>query len=146
MWKIAMKLVALFALRKGLNLANSDFHHIKSNIADLTESRAAFFMQNFNSEIQRIVRSLVGLMLALAVIVCASISAIIWAVAAAWSSPNRDIILGATTLILAVIGAVIFVAIYLSWNAQPLFNQSMKLIEQDWRLLRNTNNTDRPND
>lgn len=145
MWKTAIKFLALISLRKSLNFVNKDFHHVKSNMADLAESRASFFKNNFNSEVKRIVRSLVGLMLAFTAIACASISGILWAAATAWSSPHRDLILGTTTLVFVLIGAIIFVAIHYSWNSQPLFYQSIKLIEQDWYLLRN-NNTNKPND
>lgn len=141
MWKAAIKLMALLFLRSRFNHAKSDFGKIKRNIADLAESRAAFFKQNFDDEMQRIVRSAIGFMLVLIAIACASITAIMWIAATAWSSPHRDIILGVTMLVLIVIGLIIFAVIYYSWKKQPLFDQSMSLIEQDWCMFRGMDGT-----
>lgn len=136
MWKTAIKLVTLFLIRKSVNQANSNIGKVKRNIADMTESRARFFRVDFNTEMNRIVHSFVGFMLALATIAGASLTAILWIAATAWSSPHRDIILGGTMLLLLIIGFTMFIFIYHSWKKEPLFNQSMLKIEQDWQMFR----------
>ena len=136
MWKTTVKLMVLLFLRSRFNHTKTDLSKIKRNIADLAENRAASFKQNFKEELQRIVHSAIGFMLAMIAIACASITAIMWIAASTWSSPHRDIILGCTMLLLILIGFVIFAFIYYSWKKVPLFNQSMLLIGQDWRMLR----------
>lgn len=149
MWKTAIKLATLFLLRRSVNQANSNVSKVKRNLADMTESRARFFRVDFNTEMNRIVRSFVGFMLALAILAGACLTAILWIAASAWSSTHRDYILGGTMIFLLIIGFTMFIFIYHSWKKEPLFNQSMQKIEQDWQMFRGLDvaaNSDEAND
>ena len=142
MWKTALKLAMLFMLRNRFDMAKehlkNDLGKIKNSIADLTESRAIIFKQNFNDELVRLVRSLMGFMLIVIAITCSCITAIIWLAATAWTSPHRDIIFGVTILLPIIIAIAIYIRIHASWNKESLFNQSIKQIEHDWHLFRDT--------
>lgn len=138
---MTIKLATLLLLRKGFNQVNGNISNIKRNLTGMTESHARFFKNDFNAETQRIARSFVGLMLALSAIAGASIIAILWIAASAWRSPNRDVILGVTMLVLIVIGLFLFAFIYFSWKKEPLFNKSMLLIQQDWYIFRGLDGT-----
>jgi uncharacterized membrane protein YqjE len=140
MWKTALKLLAVVFFRNRINNVTSDFNNnfgaVKENIAVMAESRAAIFKQNFNDDLQRLVNSLFGFMVILLTAVCSGLTGILWLVASAWSSPNRNIILGTTMILPLLIGISVFVFIRYSWQKEPLFSRSIKQIETDWSIIR----------
>jgi len=140
MWKTALKLLAVMFLRKRVNYVKTDFNNhfdtVKENIAVMAESRAAIFKQNFNDDLQRIVNSFFGLMVISLTAACSGLTGILWLVASAWDSPNRNIILGSTMILPLLIGVGIFVFIRYSWQKNPLFSRSIEQIETDWLIFR----------
>jgi hypothetical protein len=140
MWKTALKLLAVVFLRNRINHVTTDFNNhfgaVKENIAVLAESRAAIFKQNFNDDLQRIVNSFFGLMLISLTAACSGLTGILWLVASAWNSPNRNIILGSAMILPLLIGIGIFVFMRYSWQKDPLFSRSIEQIETDWLMFR----------
>lgn len=146
MWKTAIKLAMLYMLRNRFTEAKTrlkgDLYKIKDSFADLTESRASIFKNNFNNELARVIRSLMGFMLMLAAVTCSSITAIIWLAATAISSPHRNLIFSITMILPLIVAIVIFLIIRYSWKKEPLFHQSIVQIEQDWQLFREAGESD----
>lgn len=146
MWKTAIKLAMLYMLRNRFTEAKTrlkgDLHKIKDGFADLTESRASIFKQNFSNELARVVHSLMGFMLVFIAITCSSITAIIWLTATALSSPHRNLIFSVTIILPLVIALVIFLVIRYSWKKEPLLHQSIVQIEQDWQSFREAGESD----
>lgn len=140
MWKTALKLLTVVFLRNRINHVTTDFNNhfgaVKENIAVMAESRAAIFKQNFNDDLQRIVNSFFGLMVISVTAACSGLTGILWLVASAWDSPNRNIILGTTMLLPLLIGIGIFVFMRYSWQKNPLFSRSIEQIETDWLVFR----------
>ncbi len=140
MWKTAAKLLVVLFLRNRMNHVTSSFgsqfSEVQENIAVMAESRAAIFKQNFNQDLQRMVNSLLGYMFMLLAAACSALIGLMWLFATAWSSPNRDIILGTAMILPILIGVGVFAYIRYSWKKEPLFNQSMKQIENDWLVFR----------
>jgi uncharacterized membrane protein YqjE len=116
--------------------ATSQLNQLKDNIAVMAESRAAFFKQNINQELQRLVNSLLGLMLIFAIVIFAGLIGMMWLFASAWNSPNRDAILGSAMLLPILFAIGIFLFIRYSWLKDPLFSQSIAQIESDWHVFR----------
>lgn len=146
MWKTAIKLAMLYMLRNRFTEAKTrfkeDLYKIKDSIADLTESRAAIFKKNFNDELNRVVRSLMGFLLVFVAITCSSITAIIWLAAIALNSPQRNLIFSVTIILPLIVGLVIFLVIRQSWKKESLFHKSIVQIEEDWQLFREVGESD----
>lgn len=140
MWKTAAKLLVVFFLRNRLNTVKSGFSthfdEVKENIAAMAESRAAIFKQNFNKDLHRVVNSLLGYMFMLLAAACSALVGLMWLFAIAWNSPDRSIILGTAMILPILIGIGIFAYIRYSWKKEPLFNRSIKQIENDWLVFR----------
>ncbi|MES2637346.1 MAG: phage holin family protein [Pseudomonadota bacterium] len=110
---------------------------MKKNIAALVENHAAIFKSQFNQDMKRAARSLIGLAIIFFAMLCSGLTALLWLFATAWNSSNRDIILGATVVIPLLISIGIFLAIRQTWKKQPLFSKSMVQIENDWQVFKN---------
>ena len=140
MWNTALKLLAVVFLRNRINHVTADFNNhfgaVKENIAAMAESRAAIFKQNFNDDLQRLVNSFFGLMVISLTLACSGLTGILWLVASAWDSPNRNIILGSTMIVLLLIGIGIYFFLRYSWQKNPLFSRSIEQIETDWLVFR----------
>jgi uncharacterized membrane protein YqjE len=140
MWKTALKLLAVVLLRNRINHVTTDFTNhfsaVKENIAVMAESRAAILKKNFNDDLQRIVNSFFGIMVILLAVACSGLTAILWLIASAWDSQNRNVILGATMILPLLIGIGIFVFMRHSWQKNPLFSRSIEQIETDWLVFR----------
>lgn len=153
MWKTALKFLAILFLKNGLAFAKNNFfsklnpnnsgddnklklNQLKENIAAMAESRAAIFKQNFSHEVSRLVKSLFGFMLILLAAIFSLLTGILWLFATAWSSPNRDIILGTTMLVPIVLAVGVYLTIRHSWQKQPILHQSMLQIESDWQVFK----------
>ena len=115
---------------------HNEFREFKNNLTTLAESRANFFKHNFNHEVKRVSGSLLGLMFMLVAMVFAGLVGIMWLFALAWTSPNRELILGITMLVPIIASVVIFITIRTTWKKEPLLAQSMKQIENDWLVFR----------
>ena len=140
MWKTAVKLLVVMFLRNRMSHVTTDFSNqfgtVKENLAVMAESRAKIFKQNFNSDLQRMVNSFFGYMLILLAAACSGLTGILWLVASAWNSPNRDTILGTAMILPILIAIVIFAFIRYSWKKEPLLSRSMKQVETDWLVFR----------
>lgn len=150
MWQTGIKFLALCLLRNRFNEAKDkfkgDLNNIKDNIADLAESRAAIYKENINYELSRLVRSFVSIMFALVAITCVSITAIIWLVTIALNNPYRNIIFSFTLLVPLIISIGICLLVRYTWKKEPLFQQSIIQIEQDWLLFRKLDGLDQTRD
>ena len=116
--------------------STDDLNRLKINIAAMAESRAAMFKQNFNHEVRRIVKSLLGFLLILLASLLSLLTGFAWLFSMAWASPNRDMILGFTLFLPLLMVVAIYFYIRQSWQKQPLFAQSMVQIESDWQVFR----------
>ncbi|MES2546354.1 MAG: phage holin family protein [Pseudomonadota bacterium] len=116
---------------------SSHFGAVKSSVAALLESHAALFKSQFQQDLKRLVNSFIGYMFILFAAFCSGVTGLMWIFATAWNSPNRDIILGTTMILPIILGIAVFVVIRQSWKKQPLLQQSMIQIEQDWQVFRN---------
>lgn len=147
MWKSLFKFLAILLLKNRLeyikntffNKANTqstaDLSRLKQNIAAMAESRAALFKHNFNQEVRRVVNSLLGYMLILLATLLSLLTGLAWLFAAAWASPNRDIILASAILLPLLLAVGVYLYIRQSWQKQPIFHQSMLQIESDWQVF-----------
>ena len=163
MWKTALKFLAIFVLKNRMQFLKNSFfnklhtsaydsfnkpnlHRLKENIAAMAESRAAIFKHNFNDDINRVVKSLIGFMLILLFAILSLLTGLMWLFATAWTSTNRDVILGVTMLIPIFLAIGIYLAIRKSWQKQPIFYQSIQQIESDWQVFKaGFNHTDDAN-
>ena len=148
MWTTALKFLAILFLKNRMQFlkyhffnklntnSSDDLQRLKENIAAMAESRAAIFKQNFNHEIHRVVKSLFSFMLILLAAILSLLTGLMWLFATAWSSPNRDIILGVTMLIPIVLAIGVYLTIRRSWQKQPILHQSMQQIESDWQVFK----------
>lgn len=144
MWQAGLKILAVYLVRKYITQAKDHYENdskqeltdVKEKMAILAEHRAALYKKNFHDEISRIAKSLLGLMLMLLTAALAGLTAIIWIFAIAWNSPYRDTILGITMILPLLIAVSIYGCIRNSWKKEPLFNQTMVQIENDWQAFR----------
>lgn len=119
------------------NDANNHFSAVKSSVAALIESHATLFKSEFQQDLKRLVNSFIGYMFILFAAFCSAVTALMWIFATAWNSPNRGIILGTTMILPIILGIAVFLVIRQSWKKQPLLQQSMVQIKQDWQAFRN---------
>lgn len=136
MWHTALKLLVSIFLRNRMNYVKNDYSEVKENLAVLVESRAAIFKKNFNDELHRLANSLIAFMFLLLAAACSGLTGIMWLFATAWSSPHRDTILGITMILPILIGIGVYTYISNSWKKEPLFQESIKQIENDWQMFR----------
>lgn len=136
MWHTALKLLVSIFLRNRMNYVKNDYSEVKENLAVLVESRAAIFKKNFNDELHRLANSLMAFMFLLLAAACSGLTGIMWLFATAWSSPHRDTILGITMILPILIGIGVYTYISNSWKKEPLFQESIKQIENDWQMFR----------
>lgn len=146
MLKTALKLIAQLLITRFIrerveehmsNDAASHFGAVKKSVAALLESHAILFKSQFNHDVKRMVNSLLGFMFILFAALCTGLTGLMWLFATAWHSPNRDLILGTTMILPIILGVAVFLVIRQSWKKQPLLQQSMLQIEQDWQVFRN---------
>ena len=146
MWKTAIKLAMLYMLRNRLTEAKTrlkgDLYKIKDSFADLTESRVAIFKNNFNDELERVIHSMLALLLMFIAIMCSTITAIIWLAAIALNSPHRDLIFSITIILPLILSLVIFLVIRHSWTNESLFHKSIVQIQKDWQAFREVGEAD----
>jgi uncharacterized membrane protein YqjE len=140
MWKTALKLLLVLSLRKKITQtqhgSSNRLNIIKENVAVIIESRAALLKQNFSDDLQRMVNSFFAYLLVLLAATCSGLTGMLWLIATAWDSPNRNVILGTTMILPLIIGIGIFAFIRYSWKKEPLFSRSMQQLETDWLLFR----------
>lgn len=136
MLSTALKLLALYLINHRFSVAKHRLSNIKEEVADYTESRVEIVKANFQADVQRIVNSFMGFLVALALFVFAGILGLMWLFAVAWSSPNRELLLGAAILIPLLIGLITLARIMLLWRSKPLMAESTRLIANDWRSFR----------
>jgi uncharacterized membrane protein YqjE len=144
MWKSALKLLIVLFVRNRIahikNNPSNNLHTITENVAVIIENRAALFKQNFSDDLQRMVNSLFGYLLVLLAATCSGLTGMLWLIATAWNSPNRNIILGTTMILPLIIGIAIFAFIRYNWKKEPLFSRSMQQVETDWLVFRGSLN------
>ena len=149
MWNTALKLITQLLIARFLrsrmqgfqdsinNQTQSHFSAVLKSVAALLSSHTTNFKAQINIETQRIFKSLLGLMMIFFAILISGFTGLVWLIALAWSSPDRNIILGATMILPILIAAGIFLAIRYNWKKQPFFAKSMVQIENDWQVFKN---------
>lgn len=140
MWKTALKLAVFMFLRSKICHVKDDIGNnlsaVKENIAILAESRALLFKQNFHRELKRLGSSVLAFMFMLLAAVCSGLIALMWLFAIAWTSPDRNVILSITLIVLILIGVGIYMYLHKTWKQEPLFDKTMMQIHSDWLLFR----------
>ncbi len=147
MLNTVLKLVMQFMIAKFIRSRMQNVHDeapgsthlggLKRSMAALLESHAALFKNQFNNDLKRVANSLLGLMFILFATICAGLTGLMWLFAIAWNSPHRELILGTTMVLPIIISIGVFLVIRQSWKKQPLMQQSMIQIEQDWQVFKN---------
>ena len=132
----ALKLVFTFLLNSKVSKAKRELIGFKENVADYTESRAGIIKGNIESDLRRIVKSFIGILLIFACFILVGVLGLAWLFALAWSSENRQIILGVTMSIPLIIGLITFSSIRTSWKMNPLLEETTMLISEDWKSFR----------
>jgi uncharacterized membrane protein YqjE len=140
MWKTALKLLFVLLLRNSImyikNSPSNNLQAITENVALMIENRASLFKQNVSDDLQRMANSLIGYSLMLLAITCSVLTGMLWLVASAWNSSNRNLILGTTMILPLIISIGIFVFIRHSWKKEPLLSRSIQQVETDWLVFR----------
>lgn len=146
MWKTALKLLTQFLIARFIRNHMQDVQDktsgnhlsgLKSSMAALLESHAVLFKSQFHHDVQRMVNSFLGFMFILLATICTGLTGLMWLFATAWNSENRNIILGTTMIIPIILSIIVYFVIRQSWKKQPLLQQSMVQIEQDWQVFKN---------
>ncbi len=146
MLKTALKLIAQLLITKFIRnrveehmSQNSENHFgaVKKSMAALLESHAVLFKSQFHHDVKRMVNSFLGFMFILLATICTGLTGLMWLFATAWNSENRDIILGTTMILPIILSIIVYLVIRQSWKKQPLLQQSMVQIEQDWQVFKN---------
>ena len=132
----ALRLVFTFLLNNRVSKAKSGLMSFKENVADYTESRAVVIKGNIESDLRRIVRSFIGVLLIFTCLILVGILGLAWLLAITWNSESREIILGATMSIPIIIGLITFNNIRSSWKMNPLLEETTTLISEDWKNFR----------
>lgn len=132
----ALKLVFTILLNSRLSKAKGNLSSFKENVADYTESRAGIIKGNIDSDLRRIVKSFIGILLIFTCFIFAGIIGLAWLFAIAWSSESRDIILGFTMSVPIIIGFIMLIIIRSSWKTKPLLDGAVSLITEDWKIFR----------
>ncbi len=148
MLKNLLKYLAIWLLKNRLEFVRDSFfnkqnahtgEHLKNlkvNIAAMAETRAAMFKHNFYHEMHRVVTSILGFMLILISVILSALTGLMWVFATAWTSPNRNIILGTTMILPILVAVTIYLFIRHSWQKKPIFNQSILQVESDWLVFK----------
>lgn len=148
MWNTVFKIAAQVFIAKFLRNRMQDaqesfttnaqghFSTVKKNIAALLESHVVLFRQQLNQDTKRAAKSLVGFVIIFFALLISLFTGLLWLIATAWESANRDIILGVTMVIPILLSIGIFFAIRNSWKKQPLLSKSIVQIEKDWQVFR----------
>lgn len=136
MFITALKFIALYFFNNRVAKTKSSLHTVLGSSADYAESRALLIKYHFLEDLERIAKSFVGLLGILAGLVFSGMIGLMWLFAAAWNSPNRELILGVVMLVPLLAGIVLFVIIKNSWKSKPFMNEATELIAQDWKSFR----------
>lgn len=145
MLKAALKLIAQLLITKFIrdrveehmnHDAQNHFGAVKKSVAALLESHAALFKSQFHHDVKRMVNSFLGYMFILLAAFCSGLTGLMWLFATAWNSPHRDLILGTTMTLPIILGVAVYFLIRQSWKKQPLLQQSMLQLEQDWQVFK----------
>lgn len=135
MWTAAAKLLVVLFLRNRFNHVKNDMSEVKGHVSMYASSRAVMLKRDLTRDLSRVVNSFVGYLMMFAAIIFAGLTSIMWIVAVAMSSPNRDIILG-TTMIIPLLAAIgIYTYIHFAWKKAPFLETSFNQIEEDWRAF-----------
>lgn len=149
MWKTTLKLLAQVIIARFLRNrmqqtedhmisdTQNNFNAVKKSLTALIENHAVLFKNQINEDINRVFKSLLGLLFIFLTLLCSGLTALMWLFATAWNSPNRHIILGTTMILPIIIAICVFIVIRLNWKKQPLFAKSMVQIENDWHVFKN---------
>ncbi len=136
MFASILKMITFYLIGNRLSEAKQDLIAVKDSAADYAESRTSLIKQNVMQDITRIVNSFIGILIMFTAIIFTGLLGLMWLFAAAWQSPNRELILGISMLIPLCLSAFIYLAIKASWQKKPLLIETTELISNDWRSFR----------
>lgn len=131
-----VKFIAFYLIGNRISEAKQDLNDVKKNAADYAESRATFIKENVSRDLQRMVNSFIGFLVMFSAIIFSGLLGLMWLFAAAWQSPDRNLILGVAMFVPLCISAIIFGLIKLSWKKKPLLGETSELISKDWQSFR----------
>ncbi len=135
MWTTLAKLLVVLFLRNRFNHVKSDMSEVKGHVSVYASTRAVMLKRDLSRDLSRAVSSFVAYLMMFAAIIFSGLTTIMWIVAAAMSSPNRDIILGVTVLVPLLVAIGIYTYIHKSWAKAPFLETSFNQIEEDWRTF-----------
>lgn len=136
MWSTLLKFLAVVFLNQRLNALKNQFSDLRQGVADYTEDRAQQLKQDFLIETERLATSVVGVLVAFAMLIFTGLLGLMWLFALLWDHPHRTLLLGLVMLIPALLGLLAFLKVRSVWRAKPLFADSLSLISQDWQSFR----------
>lgn len=147
MWQTGLKLLAVYLLRNRVNQAKNNIQHdfsaARENIASIAERHATQFKKDFASEFSRISRSIIAFVIVILATVFSGLTALMWIFAAAWTSPNRVLILSSIIIVGLVIAIGTAFCLSRQWQKKPLFGNTMQHIASDWLIFKNGLEEDR---
>ena len=136
MFASVLKMITFYLIGNRISEAKNDLIEVRENAANYAESRSRRIKENVMQDLQRVVNSFIGYLIMFSAIIFSGLLGLMWLFAAAWQSPNRELILGVSMLLPLCISAVIYTVIKSSWQKKPLLNETTQLISKDWQSFR----------
>ena len=136
MFASVLKMITFYLIGNRISEAKNDLIEVRENAANYAESRSRRIKENVMQDLQRVVNSFIGYLIMFSAIIFSGLLGLMWLFAAAWQSPNRELILGVSMLLPLCISAVIYTVIKSSWQKKPLLNDTTQLISKDWQSFR----------
>ncbi len=128
MWRMLLKLVAM-------KFVGNKLQQVILLLMSVVERRAHLFAQSIKDEWNRVVTSIFCFVISLACVAFSGLVAIVWLVAYAWSSPDRNLILGIALIAPLVIAAGILLYLKKIWDEKLFLHVSRSQLHEDWGVL-----------
>lgn len=128
MWRTLLKLVAM-------KVVGNRVQQVVLLLMSVVERRAHMFTQSIRDEWNRVVTSIVCLVVSLVCVAFSGLIATVWLISFALHSPDRNLILGTALLIPLVIVAGIAFYLKKLWNEKLFLHDSRTQLNEDWSIL-----------
>ncbi|SDK42580.1 Putative Holin-X, holin superfamily III [Methylophilus rhizosphaerae] len=136
MWVNLLKFAAILFFNRKVTTLTDNLLHLREHAADYAESRAYYLKQDFLEETERMATSVVGILVVFSMFIFTGLLGLMWLFSLLWQHPHRSLILGLVMLVPVLVGVLAFLAVRKLWKKKPLFDNSLAMISQDWRLFR----------
>lgn len=136
MWVNLLKFAAILFFNRKVTTLTDNLLHLREHAADYAESRAYYLKQDFLEETERMATSVVGILVVFSMFIFTGLLGLMWLFSLLWQHPHRSLILGLVMLVPVLVGVLTFLAVRKIWKKKPLFDSSLAMISQDWRLFR----------